>query len=731
MNQKLATKAHQRQHDQSDCGPACLLSALRYHAATAPLERLREWSGTSTQGTTLLGLLQAAQQVGFEADGYEADVPSLQDCADLCILHVIKEQRLQHFILCYGWDAQRGAFLISDPAEPHITWMSPEALLNIWQSKALLLLKPTEKLPQATAQQFNKRRWFWNLVREDVPILSMALALGLVASILSLALALFSQKLVDQIIPQKDATRLLLGTGLLFFLLLARAGMGFIRQILLLRQSREMNLRLTGSFYQSLLHLPKAFFDNRKTGDLIARLNDTQRIQRTVAALAGSALIDVLSLLTALGFLFVYSWQVGLAALLWLPLFLGVVWRFHQPILQQQRQTMAAYAFTESHYIDTIQGVGVIKIANRQDVFARVTQGIFGVFQQTLYQLGLTGARFGLVAEAIGTLFLAGVIAWAGWQTLQGGLSTGGLIALLQMAAALVAAAAQLSSANLLLQEARVAFDRMYEFAALETEYELEAEQPRAGIQQFEELRVENLAFRFPGRKRLLEDIDFQVRRGEWISILGESGCGKSTLLQILQKFYPAEAGQIKVNGLDLDLLGYENWRAKLGVVPQEIKLFNGTLLDNILLGEELKNPEALQAFFTAYGFDPYFAQFPNGYATLLGEEGVNLSGGQKQLVALARALYRQPELLLLDEPTAALDRDTEGFVLQLLTQLKAQMGIIVLTHRLRTARAADRVYVIEAGRIGAMGDHQALLLSDNLYSRAWYDLVGGEVLSI
>ena len=241
---------------------------------------------------------------------------------------------------------------------------------------------------------------------------------------------------------------------------------------------------------------------------------------------------------------------------------------------------------------------------------------------------------------------------------------------------------------------------------------------------------MENLAFRFPGRKRLLENIDFQVRRGEWISILGESGCGKSTLLQILQKFYSAEAGQIKVNGLDLDLLGYENWRGKLGVVPQEIKLFNGTLLDNILLGEELKAPEALQAFFTTYGFDPYFAQLPNGYATLLGEEGVNLSGGQKQLVALARALYRQPQLLLLDEPTAALDRDTEAFVLELLTQLKSQIGIIVLTHRLRTARAADRVYVIEAGRIGAIGDHKGLLLSDNLYSRAWYDLVGGETIS-
>jgi ATP-binding cassette subfamily B protein len=726
---KTATKAHQRQHDQSDCGPACLLSALRYHAASVPLERLREWSGTSTQGTTLLGLLQAARQVGFEADGYEADLQSLQECPDLCILHVVKDQHLQHFILCYGYDAQRAAFLVSDPAEPQCSWLTNDELLAIWQSKALLLLKSSEKLPKISSQQLNQRRWFWELVREDVPILAVALVLGLLTSILGLALALFSQQLVDQIIPQAEVQKLFLGGGLLMALLLARAGLGYVRQVLLLRQSQDMNLRLAHNFYERLLHLSKPFFDNRKTGDLIARLNDTQRIQRTVAALAGGALIDVLSLLTALGFMFFYSWQLGVAGLLWLPLFLAVVWRFHPAILQQQRQTMSAYAFTESHYIDSIQGVGAIKIGNRQAVFARLTQGIFGVFQQRLYQLGLTGARFGLAAEAVGTLFLAGVIAWSGWQTLQGQMSTGGLIALLQMAATLVASAAQLSSANLLLQEARVAFDRMFEFAALETEYEMEAEAPKATIQAFEELRVENLAFRFPGRKRLLEDLSFQLRRGEWISILGESGCGKSTLLQILQKFYAAESGHIKVNGIDLTLLGYENWRAKLGVVPQNIKLFNGTLLDNILLGEEVKNPEALQAFFEHYGFDAYFSQFPNGYLTLLGEEGVNLSGGQQQLVALARALYRQPELLLLDEPTAALDRDTEQFVLQLLEQLKSQVGIVVLTHRLRTARAADRMYVIEQGRIVASGQHEGLLQQDNLYRRAWYDLVGAEMV--
>ena len=714
---------HTRQHDQSDCGVACLRSVLHYFGGDASLERLREMSGTTREGTTMLGLLQAAQQLGMEATGYEADLDSLRACTDLCVLHIVKEGKLQHYIVFYSYDANKDTFCIGDPAEPKVQYWTVEQLVSVWQSKSLLLFQPTPKLQQTAAVK--NRRWYWikELVREDLNTLGIALAIGIAVAALGLATAIFSQQLIDKILPAKDTLRLFSGVGLLLFLLLARSGFSYLRQLLLLRQSRDFNGRIIDYFYTSLLFLPKSFFDNRKTGDLVARMNDTQRIQRTISRLVGSVMIDVLMIFIAAGAIFSYDWQIGLVTLGWIPVFAGVVYAFHNKILTGQRAVMNAYALNESNYIDTMQGIGEIKAGNKQSIFARVTKAMYGFFQQTMFDLGKTGIRFNLVTEVVGAVFVVGVITWSAVNVLNGSLSAGGMMAILQMVGTVMTSVGALAMTNMQLQEAKVAFDRMYEFTAAESEYDAETEQPKAQIPDFVELKIQHLAFRFPGRKRLLEDVSLEVKKGEWIAILGESGCGKSTLLQVLQKFYTSEAGKIKVNGIDLDLVGFSNWRGLLGVVPQQVKIFTGTLLDNIVLGEAIDNPETLTSFFQYYGFDYYFSQLPQGYATLLGEGGIQLSGGQQQIVALARALYHKPQLLLLDEPTSALDRNTEAFVLNLLQQLKNDTAILVTTHRLKTARCADRIYLIENGSTALHGNHQELLRTKNLYSQAWNDL--------
>ncbi len=204
------------------------------------------------------------------------------------------------------------------------------------------------------------------------------------------------------------------------------------------------------------------------------------------------------------------------------------------------------------------------------------------------------------------------------------------------------------------------------------------------------------------------------------IALLGESGCGKSTMLQILQKFYSPEEGNISLNGTSVwNSISHVSWRSILGVVPQDIKIFSGTLLDNICMGDVAKEAEQIMEFCKNYGFAPYFEQFPQTYLTLLGEEGLNLSGGQKQLVALARALYQKPQLLLLDEPTAAMDRNMEQFVLNLLQKLRGEMGIILVTHRPKPAYHTDRIYIIENGEVIAHGTPDELRLTQNLFSES------------
>ena len=673
----------------------------------------------------MLGLLQAAKEVGLNAEGFEADLPSLKDCEDLCILHVIKEQRLQHYVVCYGYDQIKGTFQIGDPGEPEVTYWTEDQLLAVWQSKALLLLKADESAKKDVAEKPGQWEWIKGLVEEDVPLLSVALAMGMILAILGLATAIFSQQLLDTILPDQDRSRLFLGAGLLLLLLLARAGIQYLRSLLLLRQSFDFNLRIIDFFYGRLLELPKSFFDNRKTGDLIARMNDTQRIQRAVSNILASVIIDALMVLVASGAIIWFDWKIGLASLVWLPVFGFIVYRFHPAILDGQRSVMSAYAANESNYVDTIQGVGVIKLHGKEGFFSTVTNAVYRLFQDAALQLGKIAIRYQFWTQATSVLFVVGIILWSAVKVLAETMTAGELIAILQMVGMLMASAATLAGANIQLQEARVAFDRMYEFTSIPSEKEREAHQPQSLTDNFEELRVKDLRFRFPGRPLLLDGIDFQLRRGQWITIMGESGMGKSTLLQILQKFYAPESGSIKINGVDFDLLDFADWRSHLGVLPQQVKLFNGTVLDNILLGEAPESPEKLEAFFKEHDLDNYFRQFPNGYATIVGEQGINLSGGQQQMLGLARALWRKPSLLLLDEPTASLDRDTERFVLTLLDKLKAQMGILVLTHRLSTARRADQIVVLNRGKTIVTGTHDDLLAhADNLYAKAWNDLL-------
>ncbi|MTI89025.1 MAG: peptidase domain-containing ABC transporter [Balneolaceae bacterium] len=716
---KKAEKAFVHQKDQSDCGVACLAGSIQYFGGAVKLERLRELSGTSKQGTTLLGLYQAAKEVGLIAEPYEAEVDDLCELKEPCILHVIKNKTLQHYIVCYGYG--EGKFLISDPAEG-VMYVSEDELKKIWQSKALLLLKPTSSLTAKKEKQ--KRRWEWikALVEEDMSILGLALALGIFITVLSLSTAIFSQQLIDDIIPQRDLVKLFLGVGLLTILLFARSGLSYIRQLFLIRQSRDFNNRIINYFYDALLNLPVPFFFNRKTGDLIARMNDTRRLQRTVTFLFAEVMIDVLMIIVASAYITYHSLLLGGFVLLSVPLYFFLTWYYHQPILDGQKAVMAAHSANESNYVDTIQGIATIKTGNKTSFFSKLTKTVYGFFQDQIFDLGKIGISFSLWAELIGIVFTVSVLLFSSMLVLSGDILLGALVAIFQMTSQLIPSANRLALTNVQIQEARVAFDRMYEFTSLEPE--AINENDMNGLDSIEKLEVSRLSFRFPGRSQLLKNTSFEVKKGEMITLLGESGCGKTTLLQILQRFYPYEDGEIGINSqLSLKDISVEEWRSRIACVSQQVKIFNGTLLENICLGNPEQEAEKVIEFCREYGFDKYFESFPQHYATLLGEEGVNISGGQQQLVALARALYQKPEVLLLDEATSAMDRETEQKILKLLMSLKREMSIILVTHRVQSAKLADRIYIIEDGIITTKGKPEVLSQKQNLFAASLADI--------
>ena len=708
-----------QQHDQSDCGVACLASVIRYFGGESSLEKLREKSGTTKSGTTLLGLYQAAPKFGLIAEPYEADIPNLKKQTDPCILHIVKENHLQHYVVCYGFDGD--GFLISDPAEGVKKWSKNE-LKNVWRSKALLLLKKGENFVTKDDTKREKWRWVKNLAEEDIPILGVAAAVGLFIAVLGLSTAIFTQKLIDDFLPNEDTLKLFVGLGLLTFLLLARNGLSWIRQLFLIRQSRDFNNRMIQSFYGSLLRLPIPFFHNRKTGDLIARMNDSRRLQSTVTYLVGDVIIDVLLVVAAAVFIMYYSILLGLFVLLSIPVFFLLTWRYHTPIRDGQQEVMKAHAINESNYVDTIQGIAAIKENNREPFFSNITKQVYGHFQNTIFDLGNVGIRFSFWADTANVLFIVGVFVWGSILVLNGEILLGALIAVVQMSGQLIPSANRLALTNLQIQEARVAFDRMYELTSLDPEYNLNDRQNELHELKFDSLDIRNLTFRFPGRSQLLKGISLQVEKGEMVGILGESGCGKTTILHILKRFYREESGDLVINDSKmLKEFPVQEWRKCIASVPQEIKIFNAPLIQNISLSDisDSKKIEQVIKFCNETGLGQFFKTFPKGYATLLGEEGVNISGGQKQIVALARALYQQPQLLLLDEPTSAMDRETEQKVMGLLARLRDQMAVIMVTHRVQSIKHADRIYTLENGAITISDSPQNLVQYDNLFSRA------------
>ncbi|NJK82670.1 MAG: peptidase domain-containing ABC transporter [Saprospiraceae bacterium] len=699
---KKLNKSHVFQQEQSDCGVACLLMLTRYYGGNNTLEKIRASSGTSTEGTTLLGMYQAAQALGFKAEGCKADIAALISHGKPLILHLTLEQGLQHYVVvCPPSSQHEAVFLIADPAKG-VYQLSGEALekFNGFPKKCLIL-SPNDTFQTNKYRNLHKRRWLYQLIKEDIGILSIGVVLGILIAVLGLVMAIFSQKLIDDILPSQDADKLVLGIVLVTLLLIGRVLLSTARQWLMLRQSKDFNNRLMQDFFTKLLKRPKSFFDTRKIGDLTTRLHDTSRIQRVISQLTNQVIIDVLVVVISMVFLWSYDATIAFVALACLPLIFGFIYAFNHTIISKQREAMQSFATVESNYIDTIQGITEVKTFSKISFFQKQNQEKYHFLQERLFDLGAVQVRLNLFSGLASVLFLILTLSLAAYFVFYKMIELGVLMAILSISSNILASVVNLALLLIPIQEAKVAFDRIIELEILENEPNL-SNQEGTSTQTipFSSLVLQSIAFRFPGRRQLLSDINLHLDKGELITLSGESGSGKSTLLQIIAGFYQPESGQILLNGQRVHSLSPTTTQQKIIYLPQYAKLFSANVIQNISLDNSSKSEAKVISFCKNKGFNALFEQFPQAYQTLLGENGVHLSGGQRQLIALARALYHQPELLLLDEATASLDTVSEQYVVGLLKSLLPSISILWVTHKPEIAKIGDRHYHLEHGTL-------------------------------
>lgn len=680
-----------RQHDRSDCGPAALLSVLRFHGGDVSLVRLRALARTDAKGTNLLSLLRAAEAVGFRARGATGSYDDLEKERMPCIAHVVVDDRLLHYVVVYEID--RRGVVLGDPARGRVR-VSRGEFEAMWKSRAVLLLEPGNDLTNEVPPHWF--RWILAHFKKEEAWLVQSVVLGAVQTVLGLATALFVQWIIDRFIPGRDYGGILVVGAALAVVQGLRAGTGYLRGRFAVELSRRVDLRVNEEFLQHLFHLPSSFFETRRTGDVTARLHDSVKIQRAVLTVFGTTVVDGLVIVGSLLFLFQFAPPLAWVAAAVLPVYAILVLFLTRRIAVEHRAVMKGYAGVESTWIDSLGGMEDIRGFGAADAFIRLNRAFYTRMQDAVVRLGFTEARAGSYAELAGGLLTIACLVYGALLVMGGQLLLGEMMAAYSLLTVLVPATNGLVAAHIALRGASVAADRLMDLLLTPVETGTGARPFRLG----RGVDVRGARFSWPRGGPLLDGADLSIPVGRVTGLRGASGCGKSTLASILRRNHGLDEGVVLVDGVPADEIDLDDYRRNVALVPQQASIFSGTLADNILLGRSVADAGELVDRIAAAGLPGFPDRFDNGLMTFVGEDGRRLSSGERQMVGLLRALFDRPDLLILDEAVGAVDDGVAITVLEAVRRYARDHAVLLIAHDVRSLQAADAVFTLDRGRI-------------------------------
>jgi ATP-binding cassette subfamily B protein len=702
-----------RQNDQSDCGPACLAAVSLHHGRAVRLEQMRELAGTDRIGTNLLGMLQAAERMGFMAKAVKGNYDVLPKAPLPAIAHVRTPEGLGHFVVLHR--VGKAGVVIADPAKG-IVKMSAAEFKATWTGY-LLLLAPEQSGPRRVgAEPLSPWRRFLGLLAGHTGLLAEGVFCAILMTVLGVSTSYFVQHLVDSVLVRGEV-RLLNALGIgMALVVVFRTLFSLLRQYLLAHVGRKVDLGLIAGYMRHILALPMNFFEMRRVGEILSRVQDAGKVREAISGTTTTAAVDGVLVALMLVILWMQDVQLAAVATAFVPLLLGAVMLHHPAANRRSRQAMENAAVLSSHLIEDVTAVETIKTFGVQRARSEESEDKLVTFVQSsfgLQMLGLSMSNLSLFVTA-----LAGVvILWfGGHRVMSGALTIGQLMFFYTLLGYLLDPLGRLASVNFQMQDALVAVDRLYQVLDMELEQQ-PADQKLAfgGVREAIEFR--DVSFKYGCRSPVLEKLSLSIPAGKTIAVVGESGSGKSTLLKLLMGFYAPTAGRLTVDGVDQRDFDLESWRARIGLVSQDAFVFNGTLRENIALGRPSATLDEVMAAARAAGLEEFVASLPERYETVVGERGANLSGGQRQRLAIARALLRQPDILIFDEATSHLDTATEKAIQENLRKALAGRTVVLVAHRLSTIRSADLIYVLHKGQVVEQGTHRQLLQKNGKYA--------------
>lgn len=667
------------QQDMSDCGVACLVTLMRYFGTNISLEYGRELSGTNAQGTTMYGLLLASQSMGFKAEGYEMDMEHLSAQTNPVIVHVVLPNGLMHFmVFC---KSSKGKVVIFDPARGESV-MTSEEFEKIWTKKALFVC-PTTEQKQKIKGENRILGFFASTSRNNKAVFCSLVLLSLIVAAMGMATSLFFQKLIDDFLPNETIGIVLCGVAIVTLLTLVKVGLSSIKQLLVVKQYKGIQQELVSQFLHKLFSLKMSFFESRKIGDLSARLSDIRRIQGIVSyVIGGNVFVDVFVVIVGMCFTGYYVWPIPFVVMVVLLVSVYYIYRSNNTIITRQREMMASYSKLESNFINTVKNVRMIKVNNMSDNVAMINSQYYGQYVDKTYASDCLQIKLSLFYGVVSAVLLCGTMLVCSVMYFNGNhITIGQFIAVTSIISIIAPSIINLSLLSISYNDAKIAFDRF--FSTIDLPSEKAEGEPCPDV---ESIVVKELSFAYIGRRKIIDKFSASFEKGRINCIVGRSGSGKSTLCKLLEKSYAASDDSILINNaIPLNSVSVTDYRKHIGIISQNIEMCEGTVLENICMGMTGDLQEIYQRVLQTcqtYGLMPYFSMLSDGLGTVVGEAGVSLSGGEKQLVALTRLLVRNPEVLILDEPTSAMDTQLHNRVWNILSEISKTHLVIVVTQQ-------------------------------------------------
>ena len=711
-----------KQQDITDCGAACIATVARAYGLKVPIARIRQYAGTDQHGTTVMGMVEAGQQLGFQARGVKSTEAGLAQVPLPCIAHVLVGDMF-HYLVIHR--VRAGYVTAADPARG-IVRFKRSAFTPIWTG-ILILLSPAgafRKGNHATGLWFRFARL---LVAQRTLLLETLLA-TIFITLLGLGTSFYLQMLVDRVLVEKDWALLRLLSAGILALVLFRAAFGFVRGQLLAAISRKVDLSLILDYYRHVLRLPMQFFETRRTGEIISRLHDAVKIREVISGPTLGLLVDMGTAVGGFGILSLYSSKLTLSALMLVPFMALVVCLINRPLRRAQRASMEEAAVLQSYLFESLAGVSTIKAFGAEAEASKVAEDKVLLLLRNLFRANSWAVSSSAAGELITAIGSVGILWLSGSMVILGEMTVGRMVAFHSILLYTIQPMYRLVAVAQTIQDAVVAADRLGEILDQEAEPTGGSKRVALRAGRPEKVEFRNVGFRYGKRAQVLHDVTLSMPPGSIIALIGESGSGKTTLAKLLLRFHEPSAGCIEIGGCDVRDIPLDALRSCIGYVDQEVCFFSGTIEENLKLGNPGATDESVVRAASAAGLDSLIAGLPEGYRTRIGERGLTLSGGQRQRLAIARALVRDPRILILDEATSNLDLSSELEIQKTILKLKREKTIILIAHRLSAVAVADRIAVLDRGRVIEQGTHRQLIEVGGTYSKLWRTWQPGEL---